>query len=97
MARQPASRLGAGSTLELAQHPFFADLDFELLMQRKVPVPMEKPNCASLEVQKDPGMPKSFQRSDGGVAGWDFEACQMDSCPVRPRPRRRLRICGLRW
>lgn len=39
MHRDPTQRLGAHSTSEVREHPFFHGLDFEQVLQREVPVP----------------------------------------------------------
>ena len=44
MNRNPAKRLGSGpdDALEIKEHPFFAKIDWDLVLQKKLPVP--KPN-----------------------------------------------------
>ncbi|CAN6606018.1 serine/threonine-protein kinase Sch9p [Trichomonascus vanleenenianus] len=45
--RNPKHRLGSqGDTRELRHHPFFSDIDWELLMQKKIPPPF-KPHLTS--------------------------------------------------
>lgn len=39
MEREPSRRLGAAGTVDVQQHQFFSEIDFDALMQRKVPVP----------------------------------------------------------
>lgn len=106
MARDPRKRLGAASTADLRRHEFFRDMNFELLKQRKVPLPERLPPAdADLKAVK-PGRPPKVSTfapvlHRGAVPGWDFEAPKaMVECPGSSpcRPRRwRFRLCGLKW
>lgn len=105
MARDPRKRLGAASTADLRRHDFFRDMNFELLKQRKVPLPERLPPAdADLKGVK-PGRPPKISTLQelhrGAVPGWDFEAPKaMVECPGSSpcRQRRwRFRLCGLKW
>ncbi|CAK9023610.1 unnamed protein product [Durusdinium trenchii] len=97
MVREPRNRLGASSTDELQRHDYFADMDFELLQQRKVPLPEQLPD-GEPKMPSKPGSTPKLPRSCSGVAGWDFEAPKATETCMPRRPRSwRLRVCGLRW
>lgn len=109
MARDPRKRLGAASTADLRRHEFFRDMNFELLKQRKVPLPERLPPAdADLKAVK-PGRPPKVSTfatvlHRGAVPGSDFEApkaamveCPGSGPPCRPNRRWRFRLCGLKW
>ena len=101
MAKEPRQRLGAIFTGELKQHEYFRDMNFELLKQRKVPLPERLP-FADADPKSKPGSkttkPTGLQRCHG-VAGWDFETPKAVDGTTAPRRVQswRLRVCGLKW
>jgi len=109
MARDPRKRLGAASTADLRRHEFFRDMNFELLKQRKVPLPERLPPAdADLKAVKPGRSPKVSTFATvlhrGAVPGSDFEApkaamveCPGSGPPCRPNRRWRFRLCGLKW
>lgn len=47
--RDPATRLGANGTKAIKDHPFFADVDFKRLLQKRYTPPF-RPNVVSVSI-----------------------------------------------
>jgi len=94
MQRDASLRPGARCTFDLRAHPFFADVDFEQVLRREVPVPPlsgADATCSSVDHETWSGVPRSpfegrlqtkmcWSASSEDIEGWDFSS-------RAPRPR----------
>jgi len=73
MEREPSRRLGAEHTTDVKDHVFFAEIDFDAVMRREVPVPAlrsprgQRRDAQPLSPRTAPVSP--FGRADR-AAGW---------------------------
>lgn len=79
MERDPSRRIGAACTADAKDHAFFASVDFDLLMERRVPVPemfmTEAMEPAVGNGQKTPlsGRVRSHSGDPDFVANWSWQ------------------------
>lgn len=78
--RNPNHRLGSkGDAKELKQHPFFADVDWDLLLHKKIPPPFRPHVVGDLDTSNfDP----EFTQNTGSALG---NKLRMASTPLSPR------------
>jgi len=74
MVREPTKRLGAIDTKDVKTHEYFADMDFEALMRREVPVPASFNNVDRTRSWTRPENPFTDKGTAGAknVDGWSF-------------------------
>mmetsp|Transcript_133762 Transcript_133762/g.286051 ORF Transcript_133762/g.286051 Transcript_133762/m.286051 type:complete len:786 (+) Transcript_133762:125-2482(+) len=70
MERDPSDRLGAGATCEVKEHIWFATIDWEALMERRVPAPsIPSPLPTPPVARTGQKLPESLQRTPCVVEG----------------------------